>query len=145
MAIRSQASNLHFRQYPTEQELARQLDEAFDITLGSRIRDLSFWLAEPKPPTRARFGTSQELVVLYSRHEQTDARVLAALAEIVVRTDFRQRIDRNVALLIHNGDVGETETLLQSQSDLIVIAFTAGELRDPKKGPFFVRSRMAAR
>jgi len=144
VAIRTEADRTHFRQYPTEKELARRLDEAFDITFGARIRDLSFWLAEPKPATRERFGTAQELVVLYSRYEKTDARVLTTLDEIVNRRDLRQRIDRNVVLLVHNGDVGDTEILLQSQSDWLVIPFTAGGLRNPQKGPVFVRSRMAA-
>jgi hypothetical protein len=44
VAIRAEADRLYFRNDKREKELARQLSEAFDITLGSRIRDLSFWL-----------------------------------------------------------------------------------------------------
>jgi hypothetical protein len=143
VAIREQASEAHFVGRTLERELAQKLDEAFDITYGDRLRDLSMWLADPKQHTRERFGLKQEVLVVVSEHRQTDARVLRAIAEIQGTDKFRHRIDPVLFILIHNGDAHETRELLRSDPDRVVVPILVDELRDSQRGPIFVRTRIA--
>lgn len=143
MAIKQEADVAYFLNNRDERELALNFDEAFDITFGRKHGQLTFWLANPKPHIRARFGIGQEVLVIYSPHPITDARVLTTIENIMRDPDFKYRVERLLFLLVHNGQVEETNQLVLSQVDRIVIPFQVSELRDPHRGSIFVSSRIA--
>jgi hypothetical protein len=143
VSIRPKADATYFRSRPEERELALRLDEAFDITHGNSWGDLSMWLADPKQHIRERFGFAKEVLVIYSHHHRTDARVLTAIENIARTPDFKHRIDRAVALVIHAGSAQDTEGLLTEIPDWIVVPFNTVELTDPRRGDLFIRSRLA--
>src|SRR6185436_14577065 len=113
MTIRPEVNKTYFRNRPSERELAERLDEAFDITFGRQWAELSMWLADPKPHVRERFGFGRELLVIFSPHDRTDARVLTAIENVSRSPDFKHRIDRAVALVVHSGAAEEAEVLLR--------------------------------
>ena len=143
MAIRPDADEVYFSTRLEERQLALRLDEAFDVTFGSRTRELGFWLAEPKDHTKQRFGLTQEVLVIYSPFAKTDSRVLTAIAEVTGKQDFKYRVDQYIVLLIHKGSGDETAQLVRGRIDHVVVSFTANELLDPERGSLFVRARIA--
>ncbi len=143
MAIKPEADDAYFRSRPDERELANRLDEGFDVTYGRTWGDLAMWLSEPKSHMRERFGFAKELLVIYSKHHRTDARVLTAIENISRTPDFKHRMERAIVLLIHQGDQEETRQLLQEHPDWIVVPIPASELNHPERGDLFLRSRIA--
>src|SRR5437870_115784 len=120
MSIRPEADTTYFAARPAERELAARLDEAFDVTFGRQFGDLAMWLADPKQHVRERFGFTKELLVIYSHHYRTDARVLTAIENISRSPDFKHRIDRAVALVIHSGASEELDAIVNDIPDWIV-------------------------
>lgn len=141
--IRDDAYETYFVHRESEMDLAQRLDEGFTVTFGRSHGELGMWLAEPKTHMRERFGFAKELLVVYSRHSKTDARVLTAIENISRSPDFRHRIDRAVVLLVHAGDLRETEALLQEKLDWIIVPIHTEELTNPHRGDLFLRSRIA--
>lgn len=144
MGIRAEAQSSHFDSYPVEEDLAQRFDEGFDITFGRPFGQLSMWLADPKPHIRERFGFAKEILVIYSRHAKTDARVLSAIENITRNPEFRHRLDRAIVFLVHAGQPDQVANLLKDRLDWIVVPFTTTEITDPHRGPLFLRSRIAA-
>lgn len=142
MAIKSDA-NKYFVNHEQERELARKLDEAFDITYRNSHGGLSFWLAEPKQQVKERFGFEKEVLVIYCPHIKTDARILTAIETITRIPEFKHRIERVLFLLIHDGEIKEAEAIAASSVDRIIVPFQGAELLDPQKGDFHIRSRIA--
>lgn len=89
-----EAGRSFFASRPKQREVAVRLDEAFDITYGDMHAELSFWPAGPRPHTRERFGLNQEVLVIYSSHSTTDARVLRAIDAIGRMQAFKHRMKR---------------------------------------------------
>ena len=143
MAIKPEANDAYFGSRPEERNLASRLDEGFDVTYGRSWGELAMWLSEPKTHMRERFGFVRELLVIYSKHQRTDARVLTAIDNISRASEFRRRIERAIVLLIHCGEPEETRQLLQEHPDWIVVPITAQELANPERGDLFLRSRIA--
>ena len=143
MAIKDDAAR-YFVGLNEERDLAQYLGEAFDITFRSTWSDLSFWLAEPQDLTRERFGLQQEVLVVYSKHRRTDARVLTAIENITRSPDFKHRVEKVLFFLIHKGTDQEAQALVESSVDRIIIPIRVEELQNPVKGNVFIRSRIAA-
>lgn len=148
MGIHRDADEIFFKQHERQRPLALALGEAFEITYGHEAGGLSFWLAEPTAPTRERFGLTREILVVYSGHRQTDARVLTAMDEICSSTTYRNRVDQTLALLIHAGDEDQTQGLLaptqeQDHGDRVIVPLRVSDLLDPGRGDMFVRSAIA--
>ncbi|MHC1724516.1 MAG: ATP-binding protein [Syntrophobacteraceae bacterium] len=144
MAIKSEADRIHFQSRPTERALANNLDEAFDISHANRFGDKSYWIADPKPHVRERFGLQNEILAIYSPDHITDARVLTAIEQISRHPDFKHRIDKVLYLLVHNGDIEDTHDLLKTDPDRVIVPFQPDELLNPQKGSFFIRQKIAA-
>jgi len=145
MAIKQEALDIHFAARADERELARLLDEAFDITSGTKYGTRSIWIADPKAHVKERFGLQQEVLVVYSPHPTTDARTLTAIEEISRNPEYRHRLDKVLVLLIHNGDPQQTQDLVNTDLDRLIVAFGADELRNHKRGTIFIRQRIASR
>jgi hypothetical protein len=143
MAIKPEADQLYFQNRPEERRLALALDEAFDVTFGKSYGQLAFWLAEPKNQPRERFGLHQEVLIVYSPHARTDARVLTAIENITRIPDFKNRVERVLFVVVHSGDSEAVQQLLALQTERVIVPFHANELLRPKRGPFFVRARIA--
>jgi len=144
MGIKPDAEILHFAKFPQERALAAELDEAFIITHGQRIGELSFWFAEAKERSKDRFGLIQEVLVIYSPHQKTDARVLTTIENVSRFPEFKHRIDKVVSILIHNGSPDETSQLIRQHPDRIIVPFTVSDLLAKSKPTTFLRSRIAA-
>lgn len=143
--IRNEAYESHFGRYPAEVELASKLDEGFDITHASRMGDLSLWLCDAKPAVRERFGLQSEVLAIYSPHRVTDSRVLTAIENVGRRNaEYKQRIDRLVFMVVHEGDVEVTRDLVKKDPDRIIVPISASQLRDPSRGSHFLRSALAS-
>lgn len=142
MAIKPEADR-YFSNKDDERDLARRLDEAFDITFRSAYGDLSFWLAEPKTQTKERFGLRQEVLTIYSPHAKTDARVLTTIENITRSPDFKHRVEKVLFLLIHKGDEEETNELMSTSTDRIVVPIRVEELLTPQRGSLFLRNKIA--
>jgi hypothetical protein len=93
MAIKREADDAHFMSHPEEREVALRLDEGFNITFGRPHGELAKWLAEPTPHVAERFGFAKELLVIYSRHQRTDARVLTTAAAMTKEEREGRRTD----------------------------------------------------
>jgi len=143
MGIKREADDAHFLARVEERELALRLDEGFIVTFGRAHGELSKWLAEPKSHLTERFGFAKELLVIYSRHPKTDARVLTAIENIARDPEFKHRIDRAVVLLIHGGDSNETQALLRERLDWIIVPIAIKDLANPQRGDLFLRARIA--
>ena len=135
MSIKFEAEK-YFTNQQEERELAIRLDEIFDITFRNTIGELSYWLAMPKVIARERFGLQQEVLVIYSRHPKTDARVLTGIENITRSPDFKHRVEKVLFLLIHNGVQDETETLVKSSVDRIIVCIEANDLMRNDRGIF---------
>lgn len=142
--IKPEANQSYFAHHPAERDLASKLDEAFDITFGKAHGQLSFWLAQPKRHTTERFGLSQEVLVIYSPHAKTDARVLTAIENIFRSPDFKHRVEKVLFLLIHSGDQSDVEDLVRRQADRIIVPFHVTEFGNSARGNMFLRSRVAS-
>ncbi len=146
MVIKQNALDIHFSFRPNENELAKLLDEAFDISYGAQLTaGRSLWIAEPKRNVKDRFGLEREVLVIYSAHTNTDARTLTAIDQIFKDPEYKHRLDKAFVILIHNGDVGEANEIAQSDTDRIIITFHAEELRNPQRGSVYIRQKFAAR
>ncbi|UQY36056.1 hypothetical protein K8U54_06110 [Pseudomonas fulva] len=145
MSIKTEAQERFFVQYPEQQKLANALNEAFDITFGNQHGGQYMWLCAAKKSVGERFGLQKEVILLYSPHSKTDARTLTNLENISKSPDFRHRVDKVVALIIHEGDSEATADLLKQTNDWIIVAIQAEELKNPQRGDFFIRSRLAER
>lgn len=145
MGVKIEAQERFFGRYPEQQKLAHALDEAFDITFGNQHGGLYMWLCDAKKNVGERFGLQKEIILLYSPHSKTDARTLTNLENISKSPDFRQRVDKVVALIIHEGDSEATADLLKQTNDWIIVAIQAEDLRNPQRGDFFIRSKLAER
>lgn len=143
MAIRSQADAVYFLTRPDERDLALRLDEAFNISYGTRYGKQSLWIAEPKPQVRERFGLQNEVLVVYSEHLTTDARVLTTIETASKSSEFKQRIDKVLYIVIHKGDIAETKELMRRDLDRIIVPIHVNELLDPHRGSIFIRRRIA--
>jgi len=143
MGIKASADKIHFDNHPKEREHALIFDEAFDITHGNTHGELSYWLADPKTHTRERFGFNNEVLIIYSPHPKTDARVLTSIENISRMPEFKHRIDKVVVFLVHKGDITETNNLLLGTRDRIIVPFHSSELLDRSRGSIFIRSRIS--
>jgi len=142
LAIKEDADDVHFRSFPRERDLAKALDEAFDIQYGEKTRELSMWFAKPKPHTRERFGLYREVLVIYSRHQKTDARVLAAINRVTSDARFLDRSEPLLTIVIHEGTEDDAKAV-ERQADRILVLFRGDELLAPERGNLFVRARLA--
>ncbi len=145
MSVKPEAQERFFCRYPEQQRLAHALDEAFDITFGNQHGGLFMWLCDAKKSVSERFGLQKEIILLYSPHPKTDARTLTNLENISKSPDFRHRVDKVVALIIHEGDSEATADLLKETNDWIIVAIQAEDLRNSQRGEFFIRSKLAER
>lgn len=145
MTIKHEAFQKFFQNHAEQVSLANALDEMFDVTFGGQHGEQYLWLCAPKPGATERFGLEKEVVALYSPHRLTDARVLTNLENISRAPDFRHRIDKVVAILIHEGDTAATEQLISSQTDWVIVPLTREELTNPSRGNMFLRSRFSDR
>lgn len=142
--IKNEAYESHFGRFPGEVELASKFDEAFDITHASRMGEMSLWLCDAKPAVRERFGLQSEVLAVYSPHRITDSRVLTAIENVGKRNaDYKQRIDRLVYIVVHEGDADATRDLVKKDPDRIIVPIAAAALRDPSRGSHFLRSALA--
>ncbi|MDP1615356.1 MAG: AAA-like domain-containing protein [Methylococcales bacterium] len=142
MAIKPDADK-YFVNFEKERDIARRLDEAFDITFRNSFGGLSFWLADPHQQSRERFGLEKEILVIYSQYIKTDARVLTTIENITRSPDFKHRVERVLFLLVHNGSAIDAEAIANSSVDRIIVSFQVSELLDTQKGAFFIRSKIA--
>ncbi|MDR2306016.1 MAG: hypothetical protein LBE53_02295 [Paucimonas sp.] len=145
MGVKPEAQERFFSRHPEQQKLAHALDEAFDITFGNQHGGLFLWLCDAKKSVGERFGLQKEIILLYSPHAKTDARTLTNLENISKSPDFRHRVDKVVALIVHEGDSEATADLLKETNDWIIVAIQAEELRNPQRGSLFIRSKLAER
>jgi hypothetical protein len=142
MAIKPEARASFFDKYSDQSAIANYLDEAFDVSFGQIHGQLSFWLASPKRGARERFGLQKEVLVIFSEHATTDARVLTAIENITRIPEFKHRVDKILFFLIHAGDKEESAELARSDKERIIIPLHVDELRDSRRGPMFLRTRM---
>jgi len=143
MAVRPEADRAYFAARPEEHALAHRLDEAFDVTFGQTHGELAFWLAEPKDHAKERFGLQQEVLVIFSPHSRTDARVLTAIENITRHPDFRHRTEKILFLLIHKGFLDETQELVRTQTERIIVPVGVEELLNPQRGSLFLRKKIS--
>jgi hypothetical protein len=143
MAIKPDADLVYFSKRSEEQKYARLLQEGFDVNFGNTYGQLSFWLADPHPHIQERFGLHQEVLVIYSQHPTTDARVMTAIENITRHPDFKHRVDKVLFLLIHSGDRTMADELVRTDRDRIIVPIHIDELSDPHRGNFFLRSLLS--
>jgi hypothetical protein len=145
LSIKQNALEKFFCHHQGQRELAELLEEAFDVSFGNQYGGQYVWILDAKSNVAERFGLQKEIVALYSPHDQTDARALTNLENIAASPDFRHRIDKVVAVLIHEGDARETADLVKQATEWIIISIHADELRNKQRGDFFLRSKLAER
>jgi hypothetical protein len=129
--INDDAFNIHFSRPSRARELsvARRLGSDFIVNRAFEADLYSVWFARPSAKLSEVFGLDRELVVIYSNHSQTDRRVLKTLREVTSHVEYQDRVDHNIAFLIHNGDQREAIRGCQSPNWNIVV-FRAQALLD---------------
>ncbi|RFP08375.1 ATP-binding protein [Duganella sp. BJB488] len=145
MTIKADAHARFFAAHPEQAVLAYALDEAFDVTFGNQHGGQFAWILEPKSNIAERFGLQKEVIAFYSPHSKTDARMLTNIENFSSSPDFRHRVDKVVAIVIHEGDPDGAVELFKQTYDWVIIPIHADELRDKHRGEFFLRSRLAER
>ena len=143
MAIKPEAHRAYFANRQRQNDLALRLDEAFGVTFGDELGQLAFWLLEPQEHTRERFGLQQEVLLIYSSHAKTDARVLTAIENITRMPNFKHRVDKVLCLLVHSGQDADIDQTLRSQTERIIVPIRAEDLLSPGRGSLFVRAKIA--
>jgi hypothetical protein len=143
VGIKTEADAAFFVHNDRQRDLAVRLDELFDVTFGASHGSLSFWLADPKPHAKERFGLIQEVLVVYSPFDKTDARVMTAFENISRAPEFRNRVEKVVAILIHGGDLRDTADLVRQQQERIIVPISTSDLMSPSRGSMFLSSRIA--
>lgn len=114
MTIKREADEAYFLSHPRERDAARALSEAFDIEFASEVRnlgiwtkgsapDLSVWTAKPHASTQERFGLYREVLVVYSGHLKTDARILRTITAICGHEKFKDRVEPVLSIVVHEG------------------------------------------
>lgn len=140
MSIKPEADDIFFSKYPPQRALANSLSEAFDVTFGAKHGELYFWLAQPTSRAQERFGILKEVLVIYSEFPVTDARVLTAIENLSRKPEYKHRVDRVLALVIHSGDPTKAEDLALSDPERVIVAIAAKELTHPERGSHFLRA-----
>jgi len=141
MAVKSEAVDAFFADNEDQLEIAKSLDECFDVTFGSRREQLSLWFCAPKNFVRERFGVNKEIIAIYSPFKKIDARVFNAIHHVAKDHRYHPRVDQVIALIIHRGDENELERLIEDEREWMIIPFTQQELRE-NSDDFFIRSRI---
>lgn len=126
MTIKESALKQHFekpglrpnekRYRDTELLLAEAIGDVFTINHAAAFNDLSIWLVKGTDAFNARFSLDREIIVVYCRHNKTDARVLRALEEFAKTPKYASRVDRVLALLFYaSEDDSEAQKVCQSK------------------------------
>jgi hypothetical protein len=142
MTIKPNALQRHFDlpNRARERELANCFNDAFDITHAFYYRGLSVWLANGKPKVKARFGLDREVAVIYCGYPKTDARVLTTLDKAVAHDPkYENRVDRVIALLVHEG-ADEEAASVSSVLDWVIVPISAKALTESKDPNNLIRS-----
>lgn len=153
MGIKREADEAYFLSHPKERDAARALGEAFDIEFATHLRDidvwnkgaapdLSIWTAKPHAAAQERFGLYREVLVVYSRHTETDARILRTINAICAHEQFRDRVEPVLSIVVHEGRTSDVR-FLDDPADRVVVTFKGEDLRNPKRGDFLIRSALA--
>lgn len=145
MTINTDAYARFFSAHPEQALLAEALDEAFNVTFGNQHGGQFAWLLEPKKNIAERFGLQKEVIAFYSPHAKTDARMLTNIENFSATPDFRHRVDKVVAIIIHEGDHEAATELFKQTYDWVIVPIHADELRNKNRGEFFIRARLAER
>ncbi len=145
MTIKAEAYTRFFSSHPEQALLAETLDEAFDVTHGNQHGGQFVWVLEPKSKVAERFGLQKEVIAFYSPHAKTDARMLTNIENFSSSPDFRHRVDKVVAIIIHEGDHEAATQLFKGTYDWVIIPIHANDLRNKHRGEFFIRSLLAER
>ena len=132
-----------FDSHAKQRAPAQALTEAFDITWAADRGGFSVWFAKPQDHAAERFGLQQEILVMYSQYPETDARALTAIEGVFRDPSMRNRLDRVLVLLIHNGDQKTTAELARTNTERVIVPIMADELRNPTRGDVFLRAQIA--
>lgn len=143
--IKENARAAFFKNHPDQARLADALDEGFDVTFGATHGEKFIWLALPKSHLNQRFGLQNEVLIVYSPQQKSDARILTIIEQVSRSPDFRHRVDKVLFLVIHCGEKSETDSILESDSDRVVIGIESKEILNPQRGSLFLRSKIAER
>ena len=130
MSIKPEAER-YFSHAKGERDLALRLDELFEITFRDTRGQLSFWLAAPKKHAMERFCLHQEVLIIYSPHAKTDARVMTAIENVARSPEFKHRVEKVLSLVVHKGKAEDTADLLHSQTDRIRVHRSVHRLVPP--------------
>jgi hypothetical protein len=141
--FKEQAFEIHFSKFADEDRIARSFFECFNVTYGRKLQDISIWFLEPQNQVKQRFGIDKEIPVFFSRFPKVDARICNEIERADKRQDFRDRAERLLCFLVHQGSQADVENILQQYKERIVIAFNVEDLTSPTKGAHFVRKRLA--
>lgn len=140
MAIKKEALESHFNSKAKEKAVASNFDEAFDIVFGTVKDAMSLWIAQPSNKTKERFGFQKEVLTVYSPFSKTDARVLRLIDSALKSEEYKNRIEKVIFILVHNGDRKETSDLFANNVDRIIITMHADDMLDKHRGRFFLRN-----
>lgn len=143
MGITNEAGVEHFHARPAEMQLAKNLDEGFDITRGEERKGFSFWCAKPKDQVRNRFDLDRELLCIYYPYPVVDARVFGYIRQVLSDRRLRDRLDQVLVLLVHEADSAQAAEFVRGHEEWVIVPFSKRGLLSAQRGPLYVRSKIA--
>ena len=143
MGITNEAGIEHFHARQEEMQLAKGLDEGFEITRGAEKAGYSYWCAKPNEQVKNRFDLDRELLCIYYPHRSVDARVFSYIRQVLQDRRLRDRLDQVMVLLVHGADSESTAEFVRGHEEWVIVPFSKRGLLNSQRGPMYVRSKLA--
>lgn len=143
MSITNEAGIGHFHARPVEMQLARSLDEGFDITRGEERNGFSYWCAKPNEQVCNRFDLDREVLCIYYPYPKVDARVFGYIRQVLTDRKLRDRLDQVLVLLVHEADSDQTAEFVRGHEEWVIIPLSKRGLLNSQRGPLYIRGKLA--
>ncbi len=147
--IRHEVKEKHLNYYQKEEDILLPFLSCFNITFGRRRRahntELSMYFLNPEDFIKESFGLEQEIMLVYSEYNVIEPRSFQAAESFFNDDPAKRRVEKLSYIFVsEQNDVEEwvQEYISVNQESRIIIPFSANELRQNKRDPWFVRNKL---
>ncbi|MFG6535753.1 AAA family ATPase [Sulfitobacter sp. CS16] len=141
----------HLTTHPNEALWLRTFQSAFDVTWASARRahgsNYSVYFLKPTDATIETFGFEQEILTVYSKYDNLEARTFQSIEQFTGDDPARGRVDRLFSILIseaENAAEWVDEYVMTNEARTIVV-FSAKELQENAGDAWYVRKKIASK
>lgn len=149
--IHPEVSDGHLKHHEDQLLWLRTFQSSFDITWASARKahgsDYSVYFLKPEAATSETFGFDQEIMLVYSKYDDLEARTFQSIEQFSGDDPARGRVDRLVSILVsESGNASEwADDYTLTNEARTTVVFSAGELRDNAGDAWYVRRKIASK